>query len=328
MILCRKPRVKRHSPGVRESDILAEWPCADIDHVMVFGNVQITTQALQHLLKRGIELAIFTRHGNLLGQLTPPMGKNVFLRLHQFEKYKDDNFRLNFSRNIVAAKIDNALCMLRQHLKNHPYIIDPDQLDVMNQYVGKIHSCEEHNVLLGLEGSASAHYFKLLSIMLPSPWQFDGRSKRPPRDPANAVLSFGYTIISSEISSLLDGVGFDPCLGFYHEAAYGRPSLALDLMEAFRHPLIDRLMLNLFNLNILNREDFIPVRGGGIYLSESGKRKFIGQYERMMGKLHDDVPDESNEDKFRAAFQDQVALLAKAVKDEATFCPFRLEKGI
>lgn len=322
LLLCQKPPVNRYSAGVRQSDIVVEWPCADIDHVMVFGNVQITTQALHHLLSRSIEVALFTLSGDLLGQLTPPCGKNIFLRVKQYEKYHDLAFRIDFSRMIVHAKIKNALDFLREYYRNHPGSMDAQKVQAMETILPKVDNCSQPQSLLGLEGTASALYFALLSGLLPLQWQFAGRSKRPPKDAANAVMSFGYTVLGNELASLLDGVGLDPALGYYHELDYGRPSLALDLLEIFRHTLVDRLMVNLFNLAILKKEDFAPVPQGGIYLSESGKRKFFIHYERLMGHYKGDVPEKTEQGKYRRILQDQVSLLVATIKEGRPFIPY------
>lgn len=143
------------------------------------------------------------------------------------------------------------------------------------------------------------------------------RHKCPPKDPANAALSFGYTIVTSELRSLLDGFGFDPYLGYYHQIHQGRPSLALDLVELYRHSFMDRLMLNLFNLSILNEDDFTEVAKGGIYLSTSGKKKFFVQYEKLAGHYKGQMPMKEDQDAFRRDFQKTVAQLSKIVKGKA-----------
>ena len=323
LLLCKRPPINRKTPGVRESDILSEWPCRDIEHIMVFGNVQITTQAMRLLLEHDIETALFTRNGKLVGQLTPPCGKNVFLRLRQYEKYKDTAFRSRFSRAIVTAKIRNALEFLKDYARNHPEVLghsDMERLIIMEGKLGEVHSAES---LLGYEGAASAAYFLLLSKLLAPEWRFPARSRRPPKDPANAVLSFGYTVLANEIAALIDGVGMDPAVGFYHELDYGRPSLALDLLEIFRHTLIDRLMVSMFNLRILTKEDFTEILShGGIYLSESGKRKFFRQYEKTMGvyQTEEELPTGKG---YRSILQDQVKSLVRTLKEDVPFEPFR-----
>ena len=324
LLLCQKPPVNRYSPGVREDDILVQWPIADIHHVMVYGNIQITTQTIHLLLQKNVEMAFFTLSGELTGQLSPPCGKNVFLRLDQYKRYQDSEFRLEFANNIVKSKITNALAVLRGYAKNHPGTISPSDLDAMENIRDKAAGCKAAESLLGYEGSASAIYFKCLGQLPPPAWRFNGRSKQPPKDPANAVLSFGYTVLANELCSLIDGVGLDPGLGFYHEVAYGRPSLALDLLEMFRHPVIDRLMLTVFNRGSLDQQDFRPVPEGGIYLSETGKRDFFAAYEQSLGEYQDDLPGETDR-LYRSVFQEQVALLCKAIKGEASFVPYQLK---
>jgi CRISP-associated protein Cas1 len=319
LLLCRKPPKARNSPGVRETDIAAEWPCADVDHVMVFGNVQITTQAMQHLLESGIETAIFTLHGRLLGQLTPPGGKNIFLRQKQYEKSGDEAFALELSKSIVRKKIQDGLEILREFHKNHPESFLSGELDGFETACRKLDEVSNLDSLRGYEGSASALYFKLLGRIPPPEWRFSVRSRLPPKDPANAVLSFGYTIAASELGSILDGVGFDPYLGFYHQIQYGRPSLALDLVEMFRHSMIDRLMLKLFDLGVLDQTDFETVAKGGVYLSAGGKKKFFLHYEKLAGKYRGDTPGEEPGGSFRRMFQDQAAALAATVKDDKPF---------
>ena len=155
--------------------------------------------------------------------------------------------------------------------------------------------------------------------MLSSKWQFSGRSRRPPKDPPNAVLSFGYTIVFTELRSLLDGIGFDPYLGYYHLIEYGRASLALDILEIYRHSLVDHLMLNLFNLSILNEQDFSPVPEGGVYLSNEGKKKFFIHYEKTVGHYKGLMPDKNPDAIYRKLFQEQIANLVSAIKEEKGF---------
>ena len=324
LLLCSKPPVNRYSPGVREDDVLVQWPIADIHHVMVYGNIQITTQTLHLLLAKNIELAIFTLSGELLGQISPPCGRNVFLRIEQFKRREDEQFRLEFAKMVVECKIANALAVLRGYARNHPGTVNSADLTAMEKIRDKIADCPASDVLLGHEGSASAIYFKCLGQLPPPAWQFKGRSKQPPKDAANAVLSFGYTVLANELCSLIDGVGLDPGMGFYHEISYGRPSLALDLLELFRHPIIDRLMLTLFNRGSLGEDDFQPVPEGGTYLSENGKRNFFAAYEEYLGEYKDDLPG-GDEELYRNCFQNQVALLCKAIKGEAAFEPYRLK---
>ena len=176
--------------------------------------------------------------------------------------------------------------------------------------------------LLGFEGTASANYFKLFGKMIKSPWIFNGRNRRPPKDEVNAVLSFGYVIVGSQIQALLDGVGFDPYLGFYHSVHYGRPSLSLDLLEEFRHSFIDRLAITLFNHHILSKNDFYQPPNGGIYLNTQGKKIFFTHFEKMLGKFTGATNVQLNKSSIRSVYQKQVNKLAKAVQTNVNYAPW------
>ncbi len=310
---------------MRVQDILLELPCEDVDQVMLFGNIQVTTQALQQLLKNGIEMAIFTFTGKLLGQVTPPKTKNIHLRIAQFERYRDKSFTLQIAKEIVQAKLHNALTILRKHRKNHPELFTIEEIENFNRFIERTKVAENTAELRGVEGSATAVYFRLFGLMFNPPWKFNKRTRRPPKDPVNAVLSYGYVIVGAEIQSLLDGIGFDPYLGFYHAVHYGRPSLALDLLEEFRHPLVDRLALNLFNLNILQEDDFYKPPKGGVYLNISGKKKFFKQYEKILGEYASDTDAAEKAKSYRAIFQKQIQKFAKALQGEINYKSFYLE---
>lgn len=297
-----------------QGEVLLELPCADIDQVMLFGNVQLTTQALQKLLLRGIELAIFTYSGKLLGQLTPPKTKNILLRIAQFEKYHDKQFCLNISKEIVLKKMKCIMEILKRHQNHYPGTFTIDELRRIETLENQVHQADTTDSLRGYEGSATAAYFQLFGRMLKPPWKFQCRTRRPPKDPVNAVLSFGYVIVGAELQSLLDGIGFDPFLGLYHSSEYGRPSLALDLLEEYRHSLVDKLALNLFNLGILTENDFYPLPEGGIYLGISGKKKFFTHYERMLGEFMGATDIAEKKKGFRAVFQKRIMELAKKIQ--------------
>jgi CRISPR-associated protein Cas1 len=282
LLFCLK-RARKTTTLVQEDEILLDIPCTDVDHVMVFGNIQLTTQAMNKLLSQGVECALFSHDGDLIGQLTPPHGKNVFLRQKQFECFQDEEFRLTVARIIVQMKIKSQIDNVKRYRHHHADTFKAADWQFLKNDLAKSEKATRLSELLGIEGSASSGYFTLLGKMLPKPWTFPSRSRRPPMDAPNAILSYGYTIVASELQSLLDGRGLDPYFGFYHELSYGRPSLALDLLEPFRHLYIDRMMVNLFSLGSMKESDFAAQPRGGIYLSQSGKEKFFKQYEQVMG---------------------------------------------
>lgn len=321
LLVCHRPPASRRYSAVLQSDIIRDLPVTDVDHIMLFGNIQVTTSALHLLLEKGVELAIHSQGGRLLGQLTPPMGKNIPLRRQQFRRADDPEFALDISRQIVRVKIANCQGFLRRFQANHPGCFSHAELDYFSEAVSRSQSAGSLETLRGVEGAAAAQYFKLLGNMILPPWSFSGRKKRPPGDPVNAVLSFGYVIVGSQLQSLLDGIGLDPYLGFYHQEEYGRPSLALDLLEEFRHPLIDQLAIMLFNQNIMQESDFYNPPGGGVYMTAPGKKKFFTHYEKMLGEIsiEENLPGRKG---YFPVFQRQIQRLVRSIQENITYEPY------
>jgi CRISPR-associated protein Cas1 len=182
----------------------------------------------------------------------------------------------------VRGKIANAVTVLRRFRANHPGAFPLATVEDLEARLNHIDSTPSLDTLRGVEGSAAAAYFEAFATMVPRELGFPGRQRRPPKDPVNALLSFGYVLVGNELQSLLDGIGFDPYIGFFHRLDYGRPSLALDLVEEFRPALVDRLTLSLLNRKILDRHHFEPTPEGGLYLDREGKRRYFAEHEKEM----------------------------------------------
>lgn len=235
------------------------------------------TQSLALLLDRGIDVSFLTSRGRLRGALVSAQSRNVYLRLAQFERFREPAFRLAVSRNVVTAKITAQLRLVIRYQRNHPDRGEADAADRLRQFLSKVGAAEEVPSLQGLEGAAAALYYRQFAAMLTAVG-FPGRKKHPSTDPANALLSLGYVIVGNELASLLEARGFDPALGFLHGLRYGRQSLALDLVEAFRQPVVDRLTLRLLNRRQLGPDDF---EGGerGLLLKPDSLRTYLAHYE-------------------------------------------------
>ena len=309
----------------KEDQILLDVQCHKIDAVLIFGNVQFTTQAVHELFEHGIELAILTRNGRLIGQITSPATKNITLRVEQFRKYEDKAFRLNISKTIVAGKIKNSLNFIRTFAYNHPEINLSQETGTLSAKIKSANSAERIDQLLGLEGTAAKAHFTAFGKMILADFQFQGRQKRPPPDPVNAMLSLSYTMVFNEISSLLDGLGFDPYLGYFHKIDYGRASLAADLMEEFRAPIADRLTLNLINNRIFATNDFRPApRGTGIYFKRDPMKRYFTEYENLIN--HEFVSSQSNEKTtLRKCIRKQTEKLAATIQHDNAYEPYEME---
>lgn len=310
----------------KNSQVLLDVHCHKIDAVLIFGNIQVTTPAIHELFEHGIEMAMLTRRGRLIGQITSPMTKNITLRIAQYDRFREPEFILNFSKTIVSGKIRNAIALLRRYAYSHQEIDLADLIGSLERSKKEISCKESLEALLGAEGAAARRYFQGFGRIILGECHFDGRKKRPPPDPVNALLSLGYTMVFNEISSLLDGAGFDPYLGFYHKPDYGRPSLAADLLEEFRAPIVDRLTLTLFNKRVLKMEDFAPhANKGGCYLKKEAMKRYFAEYERFISKTFSD-PITGAETDFRRCFRTQIQTLAKAVEGEVPYTPFVFQR--
>ena len=305
----------------KDGEVLLDVPCLKLDTVLLFGNVQFTTQAAVELLDHGIEMALLSTRGRLRGQLTPPRAKNVYLRIAQYDLHRDEEFCLAFSREVVAAKIDSAAAVLRRHRRNHPEAVSMDEIAALDERAAAAAGSADLDSLRGLEGTAAARYFQVLPALVPGEFAFQGRSRRPPRDPFNSLASFGYVLVANELQALLDAMGYDPYIGFYHQVDYGRPSLALDLLEEFRAPLVDRFSAGLLNLGVLKRDNFVSSPQGGLYLAREAQKQYFAAWER---ELEEPISlGEEGEASFRQLFRRQAERLARALQHGETYRAFR-----
>lgn len=301
--------------------VLLEVPCLNLETVLIYGNVQVTTQALVEMLDHGIELAIFSLNGQLRGQLTPPKARNVPLRMRQYEVARSEAESLALARELVRAKIENSAAVLRRFRANHPEALPAAAVAEVERAAAGIDRISSLDALRGIEGTAAARYFEAFEALVPAELGFAGRNRRPPRDPVNALLSFGYVLVGNEIQALLDGMGFDPYLGFYHQLDYGRPSLALDLLEEFRAPLVDRWSAALLNRGLLRSADFARTPDGGLLLQREALKRFFPAYEEEV-----DTPFAVDGEplSFRQLFRRQAERLARALTAGEPYRGFRL----
>lgn len=255
--------------------------------VSLYGGVQISTQAVAALCGRAIPLCYFSSGGWFYGWTVGMTHKNIELRRLQFAAAADPAASLPLARRVVEVKIRNCRTFLRRNAEVPP-ALDLDRLAALAKQVGKVPDAAS---LLGVEGTAARIYFSHFgSLFKPQgdeaqvEFDFNGRNRRPPTDPVNALLSFAYSLLTKDMAVTLLAVGFDPFLGFYHRPRYGRPALALDLIEEFRPIIADSVVLNVINTGVVRRTDFIE-RGGAVALAPAGRARFIAAYERRMDEL-------------------------------------------
>jgi CRISPR-associated protein Cas1 len=247
-------------------------PGQQVRAIYCYGAVQMTAQAVETCLDLGIDVSYFSPAGRFIGLLRGLPASGVDARRGQYRLFELPGVRLQLAREVIRAKIHNQRVML---MRNGDV---PDRvLKLMVNFRDATESAREMTELLGIEGNAAALYFEQFETMLKQreDWKFDwrGRNRRPPRDPVNALLSLGYSMLAKELTGVCHSVGLDPFLGFMHQPRYGRPALALDLMEEFRPLLADSVAISLINRGELGPEDFIK-SANGTFLNDRGRKAF------------------------------------------------------
>ncbi|MGH9153935.1 MAG: CRISPR-associated endonuclease Cas4g/Cas1g [Acidimicrobiales bacterium] len=294
----------------------------DVSQVCVFGNVQVTTQALRRFFANEVPVAFFSSGGWLQGMAEGLPSKHVELRRRQVVLAGQGG--LEVARRLVAGKVRNCRTLLRRNGRPAPQAT----LDSLGRLVAQAGEAPSSATLLGLEGTAARLYFQALPTMLRpelrlpgAPFSFEGRNRRPPLDPVNCLLSFAYALLVKDLVAVLWTVGFDPYLGFFHRPRFGRPALALDLAEEFRPLVGDSVVVNCVNNGEVKPSHFV-VRGQGVALTAEGRSTVLHSYERRM-EVEVRHPVFGYRVSYRRLLELQARLLAAHVLDEVPeYLPF------
>ena len=228
-----------------------------LDQVVIFGSVEITHRALVQLMRHGIDTVFLTSNGRYVGRIALPETKNVFLHKRQYSLLDDPVFGLKFARSIVAGKLANMATILMRIKRSKKDFLAGQKAQGIQDLLDKVETADNVDSVRGYEGRGSALYFEGFARGFVQDMGFRHRVRRPPTDPVNSVLSLLYTFLMNRVYAAVRIAALDPYPGFLHSLDYGRYSLALDLMEEFRPIIVDTLTLSLFNLKILQLEDFI-----------------------------------------------------------------------
>ncbi len=315
---------------VKEKDrVVDEVRLRDLSHVALFGNIQISTQAVQSLCEMEIPVTYFSMGGWFYGITRGHTLKNVFLRMEQFRLARDEAKCLSLARQFVHGKIRNHRTLL---MRNHLEPPEPTILKLKRASEDALAatSIEE---LLGIEGAAASQYFQQFSGMvkveddlpglemprkdgqqLAFNFNFTNRNRRPPTDPVNAMLSLAYSMLSKDCTLAALAVGFDPYIGFYHQPRFGRPALALDLMEEMRPLIAESTVLSCINNRVVTEKDFVRA-GQAVNLTAPGRKRFFQMYEQRMSSLITH-PLFDYKVSYRRALELQARLLAKTLTGE------------
>lgn len=316
-------RVSQRLVVEKDDVVLHSCPVFQIDRVVVFGGVQLTTHAMVFLMQNAIDVSFLSSRGRLRGRLVPVECKNAFLRLAQYDRFRDEGARLRLARAFIGGKLRNQRAVLIRHHRNHPEVEVNDALAVIDRCLAELPRKKQVESIMGLEGGATASYFRVFGQMLRKTFSFESRRRRPAPDPVNSLLSFGYVLVTNELDSLLEAFGFDPFIGFLHGLRHGRRSLALDLVEEFRHPLVDQFTLALINRGEVREEDFVTDSHGGVRMTPEALRAYLPKYEQRLsgGKS---AAGRGGAD-LRLAFRAQAERLERAVLNDEPYEPFVME---
>jgi CRISPR-associated protein Cas1 len=265
-------------------------------------------------LEMGIEICFLSMYGHFRGRLSPPVAKNALLRREQYRAHADPCRALTIARACVNGKLENMRTMLlrtNRTLADNAIAQAADKIRVITRLVP---TAQTVGSLLGFEGNGSSAYFGVFASLLRNSMHFTHRRRRPPTDPINAMLSLGYTLLLHQVSSAIQVVGFDPYVGFLHQPRYGRPALALDLMEEFRPIIADSVVLNIVNHRILTEKDF-QEELGVVHLKAQARKTFYAKFEeRLQEELQH--PYFGYRTSYRRCLELQARLLGKALTGE------------
>ena len=269
-----------------DKEIKLRVPIHTLTSIICFGQVSCSPQLMGLCGERNVSLAFFTENGRFLARVEGPVRGNVLLRRAQYRRADEEESASLLARAMVLGKVLNSRTVLMRALRDYPGCAGASEIQRVVDRLGQIARALRHPQTLewlrGAEGEAARLYFGVLGHLITvqaSGFTFTGRSRRPPTDNVNALLSFLYTLLAHDVASALEGVGLDPAVGFLHRDRPGRPSLALDLMEELRPILADRLALTLINRRQVTAKGFQKKESGAVVMSDDTRREVLQAYQ-------------------------------------------------
>ena len=272
----------------RNLEILMEIPKEIIEGLVLIDSVQISSDAVVELLKLGVPTTWISTHGKFYGRLESTRNVDVFKQRRQILS-QESEFAVKLCKKIAAAKVHNQLTLLRrynrreeEHAKEIASLVT--RLQILQKNIDFV---SEKEKIMGYEGASARHYFKALGMMTPSPFSFERRTRQPPRDAFNSMLSFGYTLLMYEIYTALCNQGLSPYFGFFHALKNRHPALASDLMEEWRPVLIDSMVMSLVHHHEVQPEHFMrSEENDGVYMTREGRTIFLRAYEKKLRTMN------------------------------------------
>lgn len=272
---------------LQEQSEIGRIPLHNLEGIVCFGYRGVSPALMGACAEKGINLCFLTQHGRFLARVTGPVSGNVLLRNTQYFRAADETQSLAIAKSFLLGKIYNGRWCLERVKRDHSMRIDQkkmnDAIGQMLQALTNLENAGSRSELMGLEGIAAKAYFGAFSQMIlrnEDVFVFDGRNRRPPLDPVNAMLSFAYTLLGNEIAGALETVGLDPAVGYLHAVRPGRASLALDLLEELRAPLADRFVVKQINLGVFTKKDFLKKENGAVFMTDDARKRFLSSWQK------------------------------------------------
>lgn len=302
----------------------AVLPTYELNQLVVVGNVTLTPPAIDLLVDKGADVVLLSVHGRFRARIGGGLSSHVRLRMAQVMMLAEADAQRTLAAAIVSGKIDNQRAVLLRHARRHVWTDEMRRAEVsLRAARRRLSMVTDVDEVRGSEGAAASAYFGALGGLIRTPgFTFSRRSRRPPLDPVNAMLSFGYTLLLTAVNGAVHVVGLDPYLGSLHEPAPGRPSLACDLIEELRAPTVDQLVLAIVNKGAMSPDDFITGdEGSGVTMKREALRWFIELFER---KLARPTPYGGRNLPWREVILAQARAMARHFLGEETYSPHRV----
>lgn len=276
----------------KDEKVAMRLPLLNLENIVCFGYTGASPALMGACAERNIGLCFLTPHGRFLARVTGKVKGNVLLRKKQYTVSELEGDSVKIAASFLIGKISNCRKVLERAIRDHSLAVDVNALTKasasLKESMRAINDCSSIYDLMGFEGSAAKIYFGVfdqLILQQKDSFHFDERSRRPPLDNLNALLSFLYTVLTSEVSSALETVGLDPYVGFLHQDRPGRPSLALDLMEELRPVFADRLALSLINRKQILGSGFTQKENGGILMDDDTRKKVLTVWQERKQEM-------------------------------------------
>ncbi|AJY75569.1 type I-C CRISPR-associated endonuclease Cas1c [Paenibacillus beijingensis] len=271
---------------LKEQENLGRLPLHNLESIITFGYTGASPALMGYCAERNIQLVFFTKNGRFLARVIGESKGNVVLRKKQYAVSEDEILSAKVARNFIVGKIYNHKWIIERMTRDYALRIDVPLFKAISQQLSAlildVRACEDLERLRGLEGQAAISYNKLFDPMIlqqKEDFYFHSRSRRPPLDNVNAMLSFAYSLLANDVASALEGVGLDAYVGFLHRDRPGRASLALDVMEELRGVFADKFVLTLINKKIVSKEDFLKKENGAVIMMDEARKKFLTAWQ-------------------------------------------------